>query len=139
MRAHPGMSKLTGYGESERIIQVSDYEDMADLLLISDMLITDYSSSAGDFILKYKPVILYQSDREEYNEDDRQFYFNVDDSPYMIAKNQNELNEWISKINDEGAENNCKKILEFYEANESGEASRIVAERIIRWIDDNSI
>ena len=43
LRAHPATVGLSGAEDDPRIMDVSDYEDMADLLLISDMLITDYS------------------------------------------------------------------------------------------------
>ena len=54
---------------------------MADLLLIADMLITDYSSCAGDYALLKRPMVLYQADRQEYLERDRTFYFDIDESP----------------------------------------------------------
>jgi CDP-glycerol glycerophosphotransferase len=41
---------------------------MSELLLITDLLITDYSSCAGDFALLGKPIFLFQSDIEEYKD-----------------------------------------------------------------------
>ena len=136
MRAHPNMSGLAGFDVSERIMDVSRYEDMADLLLVSDMLITDYSSCAGDFALTHRPIILYQSDRQEYQEKDREFYFNMEDSPYMIAENQQELEDLISRLDDETVRENCDEILRFYNTTESGEAAAAVARRIVEWINE---
>ena len=60
-RSHGGSSLSTlKDSSSDRIFDMSTYRDIADLLIISDMLITDYSSSAGDFALTNKPIILYQ-------------------------------------------------------------------------------
>ena len=91
LRAHPSMVGLCGVGVDSRMMDVSGYEDMADLLLISDMLITDYSSCAGDFALLRRALVLYQPDRQEYVENDRTFYFDIDESPYIVAQNQQEL------------------------------------------------
>ncbi len=134
LRAHPVMSGLTGFETGEKVKDVSKYEDMADLLLVSDLLITDYSSSAGDFALLGRPIILYQSDRAEYIEKDRTFYFEMEDSPYMIAENQAELEAFILQLTDEKARENCRAILDFYKTTENGCASKAVAERIMSWI-----
>src|SRR5699024_11601462 len=52
---------------------VSNYPDMQDLLLISDVLITDYSSSMFDFANTKKPMLFYTYDLEEYRDDIRGF------------------------------------------------------------------
>ncbi len=135
VRAHPWMGGLSGFDSGNKIIDVSSYEDMADLLLISDMLITDYSSCAGDYALTHRPIILYQSDRKEYLEKDRTFYFNMEDSPYMIAESQQELEAWIERIDEKTAWDNCEAILKFYNTYESGQAAEAVAKRILDWLN----
>jgi len=135
LRAHPSSFGLEGAKSDGRIIDASEYSDMADLLLVSDMLITDYSSCAGDFALLGRPLILFQSDRDEYLENDRTFYFDIDKSPYYAAKDQRELEEMIETLDDEKARVNCSDILEFYGTAETGHASRSVAERISSHIN----
>lgn len=134
MRAHPAVSNLGGYTKSARIIDVAKYEDMADLLLIADMLITDYSSSAGDYALLKKPLVLFQSDIEEYLEKDRSFYFDMNDSPYYTAHNQNELETIIYGFTEEEVKQNCEDILKFYGTNETGNAAHAVAEIIVDYL-----
>lgn len=137
VRAHPAVKGLSGLNyDGKRLIDVTKYEDMADLLLVSDMLITDYSSCAGDFALLNRPLVLYQADRTEYLEKDRTFYFEMSDSPYYIAENQDELEDIISEFNEEAIVKNCKDILDFYTTSESGEASKIIAQRICDWFDN---
>ena len=136
MRAHPAVSNLSGYIGGERIIDVTKYEDMADLLLISDMLITDYSSSAGDYALLGRPLVLFQSDISEYLKQDRTFYFEMDESPFYIAHNQAELETIINAFDETEIMRNCKEILEFYGTNETGKSSHAVAERICKFIKE---
>lgn len=69
-------------------INASEYPDMQELLYSADLLITDYSSSMFDFMYSYKPVLLYIPDKESY---DRGFYFNIEDLPFIISYNNNEI------------------------------------------------
>lgn len=130
MRAHPAVAELSGIQYNEKIHNLSDYEDMADLLLVSDMLITDYSSCAGDFALLNRPLILFQADRQEYMAEERTFYFNIYESPYYIAESQGELENIIASLDDEKVRKNCKDILEFYGSCETGRASEYLAKMI---------
>lgn len=131
IRAHSVVKGLTDiWNNSAKIIDCTHYEDMTELLLITDFLITDYSSSAGDFALLNKPIILYQPDRNEYIKKDRAFYFNMDDSPFMAAQSNEEVLEIIKNIKWEMVRDNCKQILDFYGTVETGEASKKVVEYI---------
>lgn len=135
LRAHPASIGLDYQNADDRIVDVSRHEDMADLLLISDMLITDYSSCAGDFALTGRPIVLFQADRQEYLEKERTFYFNMEDSPYFIAESQEELETILSDMTEEKAKENCKEILKFYGDCETGHAAETVAKIIKDWIE----
>lgn len=136
LRAHPSVVGLGGAEKDPRIVDLTTYEDMADLLLISDLLITDYSSCAGDFALTNRPVILYQSDRREYLDKDRTFYFDIDESPYLVAENQEQLEQIISSLTKEKVEQNCLDILKFYGDCETGKASLAVSNIIKDWLEN---
>ncbi len=135
VRAHPAVASMSGIEYSNNVINVSKYEDMTELLLISDLLITDYSSCAGDFALLGRPIVLLQSDLEKYMEKDRDFYFEMSESPYYIANSQDELERIITELDEEKVKQNCKDILDFYGTHETGNASYAVAERILNWIN----
>lgn len=57
----------------EGLINVTDY-DINELTVISDMLITDYSSVCMNFALLSKPCIFYAFDLDEFK-NDRSFYY----------------------------------------------------------------
>ena len=70
------------------VINVSNYHDMQELLLLSDVLITDYSSSMFDFANTKKPMIFYTYDLEEYRDDIRGFYIDFEnEAPGPLVKN----------------------------------------------------
>lgn len=132
LRAHHAVHEgFVKQGVGEKCIDVSEYDDIADLMCVSDMMISDYSSCAGDYALTKRPLILYQGDIDEYENNSRSFYFEMSDSPYFIAHNQNELNKLIRNMTDVKAKQNCENILDFYESTESGKASETIAKIII--------
>lgn len=75
----------------DKIIDMTDYKDINELLLITDLLITDYSSVIFDYSFMEKPVVFYVPDLKEYG-DSRSFYYDYDEYMYgVVAKNQEEL------------------------------------------------
>ena len=129
-RTHYFMPGLNLKTDMSRMVDVTRYREMSDLLLASDVLLTDYSSCAGDFALLRRPILLYQPDREEYAAHDRGLYFDPDTSPFFIARTQEGLTRLIEKLDPEAAAANCDEINAFFESHESGRAS----EDVCRWI-----
>lgn len=129
VRAHSASKGLSLTSEdTDNMLDVTLYEDMADLILIADLLITDYSSSVGDFILKKKPILLFQPDREGYLANERTLYFNIDESPFIVADSQEELLEKIGWLDEERAKKNCEAIMAFYDVFETGKATEKVVD-----------
>jgi CDP-glycerol glycerophosphotransferase len=46
---------------------VTTYPDMADLLLVTDVLVTDYSSVMFDFVVTGRPIVFYGYDLPKYS------------------------------------------------------------------------
>lgn len=80
LRMHPFVLNPPVVPEELRasIIDVTQYPDINDLLIVSDYLVTDYSSVIFEFALLNKPIILLANDVEEYMEE-RDFYFDFVD------------------------------------------------------------
>ncbi|WP_066258921.1 CDP-glycerol glycerophosphotransferase family protein [Neobacillus drentensis] len=57
----------------------SKHEDIQELYLISDILITDYSSVFFDYANLKRPMIFFTYDLEEYKDDIRGFYFDFEE------------------------------------------------------------
>lgn len=105
------------------LINASYYPDMQELLLISDILITDYSSCSFDFALTQRLCMLYVPDMDEYLKNDKNFFMNLETLPFLLAKNNDEL---ISSINEFDSEKYSEEILSFnkkYNSWEAGTAS----------------
>ena len=92
------------------IIDLSDSMDINELMIMSDLLITDYSSVVFEFSLMDKPIIMYSPDREEYIKE-RDFYYEYEEFvPGPIVNNTKEL---IGKLNSDGWD--TKKVSKFKE------------------------
>lgn len=117
----------TGVGSDEGL-DVSRYPDVSELLLISDMLITDYSSIAYDYVLLNRPIIHYHADRAEYVAESRKFLYDPEELPFIIAHSEDELMQIVANL--PNIEENCRAICEFFGIHESGTAAKQAAERI---------
>ncbi|WP_121603910.1 CDP-glycerol glycerophosphotransferase family protein [Virgibacillus sp. Bac332] len=97
VRLHPRDSIRCQIREYENIIyNVSNYDDIKLLYLISDLLITDYSSVMFDFANTKKPIIFFAYDIKQYSSALRGFYFNLHrDAPGPIVTNGKDLLDTI--------------------------------------------
>ncbi|MBQ9694614.1 MAG: CDP-glycerol glycerophosphotransferase family protein [Kiritimatiellae bacterium] len=80
-----------GHAKDCGIIDVSDYADMNELLAITDVLISDYSSCLWDFALTGKPSFVYATDVDTYATAERSFAYPLNKWPYPICRNNDEL------------------------------------------------
>lgn len=135
-RLHPHLSNYsTTILQGSHVIDVTGYDDIQELLLISDILITDYSSLMFDFAETRRPCFLYAPDIEDYQKNDRSLYFQLEALPFPVSQTQDELSKQIQNldiVNYAKAINNFMKTVGSYE---DGNASKRVTEYIERkWI-----
>jgi CDP-glycerol glycerophosphotransferase len=86
-----------------RIINMSEHDDINDLYIASDMLITDYSSVFFDYANTDKPIIFYMYDLDEYQDKARGFYINLDELPGDIVMEERYLSEAIKRASNPDA------------------------------------
>lgn len=104
IRLHPNIASRTDlFHFDANIIDGSLYPDQQELCLISDCLITDYSSIMADFMLMKKPVFLYATDLEKYSDKNagrglRDMYYHL---PFTLSSKQEDLERDILKFNTE--------------------------------------
>ena len=91
LRLHPnliGKVDTSSLQNSPAVVDMTRYHDMQELLCISDMLITDYSSSMFDYAMLRRPCLLYATDVEQY---DRGYYYDFSELPFPLARNGEQL------------------------------------------------
>ena len=76
--------------------------DIQELYLISDMMITDYSSVMFDYSLLKRPMIFYAYDLENYKNNLRDFYFDmINEVPGPICLTNDEMIGFIKNYTEE--------------------------------------
>ena len=114
------------------IFNMSDHDDVNDCYVLSDILITDYSSVFFDYANLKRPMIFYMYDLDEYQGKLRDFYFSLDKLPGPIVKTEQDLVEAILSV-DENKNKYMEKYTEFnkeFNYLDSGNCSKNILERI---------
>lgn len=131
VKLHPHLlSKSSELVQGKGFLNVTAYDDIQELLSISDVLITDYSSLMFDFSLTKRPCFLYVPDLMDYTNNDRNLYFNIDELPFITASSNKELLHNIEDFNYENYQLNLKEFEESIGSFENGEASKNLVEKI---------
>lgn len=78
LRLHPSIKKDNIQIDNKFSFNFGDYPQVSDLLIVSDILISDYSSIIFEFSIMKKPILFYSYDVEEYIKD-RGFYYDYYD------------------------------------------------------------
>jgi CDP-glycerol glycerophosphotransferase len=137
IKKHPNLTKkISNQINSKEFpyIDVSFYEDIQELLLVSDILISDYSSVVFDFALTKKPCFLFVPDIDDYYKKERNTYFKIEDLPFNSSKTSEDLiidifkfnkNEYVSNLTDFLS----KKISVFENGNACAEILKYINER----------
>ncbi len=113
------------------IYNVSEVDNINDLYIISDILITDYSSVFFDYASLKRPMIFYMYDFDKYKDELRGFYIDIDELPGEITKTENDLINAINKVKDFKYDEKYKKFNEKYNYLDDGNAAKRVTEKII--------
>jgi len=88
-RGYEDNNYLRKFGQYSRIKFNTVDEDVYDLLLKTDLLLTDYSSVANDFSVTEKPILFFAPDYEQYISQERPLYFD-----YNEVTGNNRFDDW---------------------------------------------
>jgi len=131
VRMHPNVSyKDYPLTYTERILNASPYENMQELLVASDVIISDYSGCAFDFPMIGKPGFLYAEDYEEMKRT-KDYYFDLKDLPFTLALSNEELMQQIETFDAEEYQRKCEEFRDMLGFYDDGHASETVVDLIV--------
>ncbi|MFD9336955.1 CDP-glycerol glycerophosphotransferase family protein [Streptomyces sp. NPDC060028] len=106
VRGHHHVSEQVRDGVRDGfVIDVSRWPDAADLLLVADVLISDYSSAIFDFALTDRPILLFTYDLEHYRDTLRGFNFDLEEkAPGPLLADSASLIEAVRNADEVGAQ-----------------------------------
>ena len=132
-RAHYLVANSFDFDKYKGFVEdVSGHNDINDLYIASDILITDYSSVFFDFANLRRPVIFYMYDLEQYANELRGFYISLDELPGPIVRDEDAL---IAAVRDTEGWTPDAKYDEFrlkYNPKDDGHASERTLAKIIK-------
>lgn len=112
----------------------SEYEDIRELYLVSDILITDYSSVFFDYANLNRPILFFVYDLEDYRDNLRGFYLDFENkAPGPLVRTTEEIIQEIKAIEQNGFKTN-QKFNRFYQEFcylEDGKATKRVVSNIL--------
>ena len=116
-------------------IDLSSYDDIQELYVLSDILITDYSSVFFDYAHSRRPILFFVPDLNHYIENVRGLYLNMEkELPGPLIKDNDELIDIIKNIDDVSSEYS-DKYDEFYERFCSlckGDSAKRIIEKVFK-------
>lgn len=105
--------------------------DIAELFLVADLLITDYSSVMFDYSILKRPMFFFAYDFYKYKNELRGFYFSYSkEMPGPISTTTDELIEDIRNYNPAEYEERYQKFIDKYNSVDDGNASSRVLDLI---------
>ncbi|RHF67223.1 CDP-glycerol glycerophosphotransferase family protein [Fusobacterium mortiferum] len=130
LRVHPSLvSQLKDIPKD--VINMSDYDDVQELLYASDILINDYSSIMWDFVQTRKPCFIYATDLKEY-ENSAGLYTKPSSWPFPLAETETELLKKIEEFDDMEYQKKIDYYFEWMENFETGEACKKLVNIILK-------
>lgn len=132
LRLHPLLSHESKNIERPSwVVDASDYPDSQELVAVSEILITDYSSIMFEPAFVKKPVFLFAPDRKEYINGERELLIDYNSLPFSAAESNEELAQCIQTFHQKEYEDGVTRFLEQYGVHEDGHASERAAEHIL--------
>lgn len=132
-RHHPNLAFTLDVDGQGKILDVSEYPDMQELVLACDVLISDYSTSVFDAAFLNKTIFIFTSDLEEYKQL-RGLKPTFHQMPYPHANTNEELEHCIANFDQIAYQKAAQAFGEVYHSFEDGHASEAVVERIHQWM-----
>lgn len=121
-------------GSGDFVINLSSYDDISEIYLISDICITDYSSVFFDYANLKRPILFYTYDFDKYKNQLRGFYIDMNtEVPGPLLYTSEQVVQAIEDI-DEITEEYKERYDQFYDrfcCYDDGHASEHVAEAML--------
>lgn len=116
------------------VLNANKYPDIQELMMAIDMGITDYSSWICDYVLTYKPGILYTPDLDSYDQN-RGFYYPLQETPFPICRDNDELVNNILSFDTEKFKIRTDEFLDARGCIDDGHASEHIVDMMMDIIE----
>jgi CDP-glycerol glycerophosphotransferase len=131
VRTHYLVTDRAGAPDDDFVRDVSCYPDISELYLITDLLVTDYSSAMFDFAITGRPMVFFAYDLERYRDVTRGFYFDLEaEAPGPVVRSSEAAIEAVRAA--ERPAEAYGRFRQRYCHHDDGRASARVVDRLLR-------
>jgi CDP-glycerol glycerophosphotransferase (TagB/SpsB family) len=140
VRGHSSTWEHGGDHGASGLIDVTSYPDVSDLLLVADVLVTDYSSVMFDWVSTGRPSVFFVPDLPRYRDELRGFYADLlSEAPGPVVETTDDLIAAVLHADDHRDEHakGLHAWQERFTSHDDGHAGRRVVQRMIdaSWFD----
>ncbi len=141
IRFHP---KLRHYAKGcleaqPEVMDVTDYPDMQQLLMATDVMVSDYSSCVFDAALRRIPCFTYATDFEAYKYEERGVYYEMEELPFPYAKNNDEMEQNVKAFDMEEYLKKWDAFAVRMGLNETGHAAKDIAQKMADFLNGKTV
>ena len=123
--------------DPSRVRDVSAYDDMQELMVAADAMVTDYSGCIYDYVLSRRPGFLYAPDIRLFSEE-RGLYYPLSETPFPLAETAAELVSNIRSFDSAAYAAAVGRFLEARGSVEDGGASERLAAFVEKALEERS-
>ena len=139
LRWHQGQMKMLSETKiPSGVVNATCYPDMQELLMATDVMMSDYSSCIFDAAMRRIPCFIYASDYEEYKKY-RGVYYEMEELPFPYAKNNDELEQNVRAFDMEDYLKKWDAFAVRMGLKETGHAAKDIAEKMADFINGKKV
>ncbi len=120
---------------SEVLFDVTDYPDIQELMLVTDIGVTDYSSWIYDFVNTRRPGYIFATDLERYN-NVTGLYYPLEETPFPVCKSHKELVENVLNFDNDDYLQKVEDFLTEKQAVDDGHSAERAVDLIVKLMKD---
>ena len=131
IRLHPNLAAQAGIVPTgEKLRNATLYENMQELLVASDVIISDYSGCAFDYLVLKRPGFLYAEDYEEIKKV-KDYYFTLEELPFSLAQSNDALIHNIETFDEAEYDKKCAAYVQRIQFFDDGHASEAAVDAML--------
>lgn len=130
VRFHSRTRNIRWRADGTRVVNVTDYPDMQELMMVTDVGVTDYSSWIFDYVVTGRPGFIFASDADRY-EQATGLAYPLEESPFPVAYRAEDLFANVRNFDSVRYAERLKEFLGRMECVDDGNS----AGRIVDWME----
>ena len=132
------MKMLSGIIIPSNVVNATSYPDMQELLMATDVMMSDYSSCIFDAAMRRIPCFIYASDYNEYKKY-RGVYYEMEELPFPYAKNNDEMEQNMKAFDMDDYLKKWDAFAIRMGLNETGHSAKDIAQKMADFLNGKTV